>query len=220
MASDDCRKNPLPDDPIKKSASCPLIDIQKTKYIVYPLRMRQAKGDDRERDRRVNRTRAAVTDAFIRLIFEHRYDTIRTAHLIAEADIGRSTFYEHFRSKDDVLLSAVGPVLRPLASAATGRGAKAQVVAILSHMWDRRSVGRVILGSATGAKMQRALAAMILDNMRKGDPGNASAAMQAAAAAAAQMAMLRLWVKGEVSCTADALAGLMIGCAAMTRATL
>jgi AcrR family transcriptional regulator len=51
---------------------------------------------DREPDRRTARTRKAIFDAFIGLIFARRYAAIRTADVIEAAGIGRSTFYEQF----------------------------------------------------------------------------------------------------------------------------
>ena len=46
------------------------------------------------KDRRTQRTRAAVLGAFTELFLSRRR-RIRAADLIAEAGVGRSTFYEH-----------------------------------------------------------------------------------------------------------------------------
>ncbi|OYW34904.1 MAG: hypothetical protein B7Z42_16035, partial [Brevundimonas sp. 12-68-7] len=68
-------------------------------------------------DRRSQRTRKAIFEAFTRLMFARRYSAIRTTDLIEAAGVGRSTFYEHFRNKDDVLVWAIDPVFEPLADA-------------------------------------------------------------------------------------------------------
>ena len=96
-------------------------------------------------DMRVSRTRTLILNAFTRLALDRRYDQIRTADLVAESGVGRSTFYKHFRTKDDVLLAAMEPILLSLAGAAVGRASKAQVRAMLDHMWTQRAPGRVIL---------------------------------------------------------------------------
>ena len=171
---------------------------------MYPWQMKQRTGDDR--DRRVHRTRTAVFSAFMRLVFERRYDLIRTAHLIAEADIGRSTFYEHFRNKDDVLVAVIDPIFIPLADTAAGRGNLLRLQMILDHVWEQRALGRVIFDPARQPKLQRKLAAMIEERLEGTAPGNAPRALIAAAAAAAQLAMLRMWLAGEVACPAAALA--------------
>lgn len=54
-------------------------------------------------DRRQRRTRRAIFDAFERLMARHRYSEITVAQIIDLADIGRSTFYAHFETKDELL---------------------------------------------------------------------------------------------------------------------
>src|SRR4051812_15011818 len=56
-------------------------------------------------DRRVRRTRRNLTDALIGLILERGYEAITVQDILDRADIGRSTFYAHFRDKDALLLS-------------------------------------------------------------------------------------------------------------------
>lgn len=56
-------------------------------------------------DRRPNRTKQAVRKHLVLLIQEKHYDLITVQDLIDRADIGRSTFYTHFRDKEDVLFS-------------------------------------------------------------------------------------------------------------------
>ena len=151
-------------------------------------------------DPRTRRTRQAILGAFATLALSRRYDAIRTGDLIAAAGIGRSTFYEHFRSKDEVLVSAVEPVLHTLAAAALGRASLAQVRATLDHVWEQRAIARALFDGRTGDRLQRRLAALI--TQRAGD----AAALPAMAAAAAQLTMLRLWVRGEAACPAAELA--------------
>ena len=52
-------------------------------------------------DRRTRRTRNKVNDAFVDLIQEKRFDDITVQNLIDRAGVGRSTFYSHFRDKED-----------------------------------------------------------------------------------------------------------------------
>ncbi|MDV3458869.1 TetR/AcrR family transcriptional regulator [Sphingomonas sp. HF-S4] len=166
-------------------------------------------------DPRPRRTRDAILGAFTALVLTRRYDALRTADLIAAADIGRSTFYEHFPSKEAVLLAAVEPILRTLASAALGRASKAQVRAMLEHVWEQRGFARMLLDGRTGANLQRQLAALIAERLDTGT----DATMVATAAAAAQLAMLRLWIGGAVPCTPAELALRMLACAALVSAS-
>lgn len=56
-------------------------------------------------DRRVRRTRQRLGDALESLIIEKGYDKITVQDLIDRADVGRSTFYAHYETKDDLLVS-------------------------------------------------------------------------------------------------------------------
>jgi len=56
-------------------------------------------------DRRVQRTRQLLQDALVSLILEKGYQKITIQEIIDRANVGRSTFYSHYRDKDDLLLS-------------------------------------------------------------------------------------------------------------------
>lgn len=57
-------------------------------------------------DRRQLKTRKAIFKAFRTLLEKKRYDHITVQEIIDEADVGRSTFYSHFETKD-LLLNAM-----------------------------------------------------------------------------------------------------------------
>lgn len=68
--------------------------------------------DPRSKDRRVQKTRKLLLEAVGSLLHEKRYDAIAVREILERANVGRSTFYTHFRDKDELLLCAIRDVLR------------------------------------------------------------------------------------------------------------
>src|SRR5215510_12797474 len=68
--------------------------------------------EHRTKDRRIQRTEALLREALAALIHEKPYEDIVVKEILHRANVGRSTFYTHFRDKDDLLLSSIQDILR------------------------------------------------------------------------------------------------------------
>jgi AcrR family transcriptional regulator len=87
-----------------------------TNVIWQAVRQREAPLSAATTDRRVRRTRELLRRALFSLIQEQGYDRITVQDLLDRADIGRSTFYAHYRDKDDLLQSAFEDIRSALAA--------------------------------------------------------------------------------------------------------
>ncbi|MFC3325054.1 TetR/AcrR family transcriptional regulator [Mesorhizobium cantuariense] len=69
---------------------------------------------ERSIDRRVARTRGMLQHALISLILKKGYEAITIEDICEAANVGRSTFYAHYTSKDDLKKSGLDENLRRL----------------------------------------------------------------------------------------------------------
>ncbi len=65
-------------------------------------------------DRRIERSRRLLRKALMELILEKGYDTITVEEITARADLGRTTFYLHYKDKEELLLKSLEAVAQEL----------------------------------------------------------------------------------------------------------
>jgi AcrR family transcriptional regulator len=109
-------------------------------------------------DRRIVRTRDTLGDALVELIQEKAFDEITVQDVLDRAGVGRSTFYAHYRDKDDLFLSDVEDFLELTASLLTRRGVSLERVApvaeLFAHIVEVREFVAALVASG---KMQDVL---------------------------------------------------------------
>ena len=129
------------------------------------------------KDRRVQKTKALLREALAALIHEKPYDDIVVKEVLDRANVGRSTFYTHFRHKDGLLLSGIQDMLRSARPAGGGRvPAKPHEsivwfsLPIFDHIEKHRRTGRATMGprgrKAIHEHLQHAITELIEDEVR------------------------------------------------------
>jgi AcrR family transcriptional regulator len=63
------------------------------------------------KDRRVQKTQTLLRQALLSLLAEKPYDAIVIKEILDRANVGRSTFYMHFRDKDDLLVTGIDDMI-------------------------------------------------------------------------------------------------------------
>ena len=99
-------------------------------------------------DRRVQRTRRQLQHALLELILERRYDKITVQDILDRANVGRSTFYAHFRDKDDLLTGGLPHVVAHLHEqiAVTDDAPFLSYRDLLVHMGENHPLYEAMLG--------------------------------------------------------------------------
>lgn len=172
------------------------------------------------KDRRVQRTRTALLDAFNHLFLARRRRRISAADLIAEAGVGRSTFYDHYSSADELLLDALRHPFAHLADTAAGQGDAAATLWLTEHFWENRQRARDLFDNQRMRdRVSRLLAEMIVERLADAPlilPDELASVQLAEAA----LAPLRAWTRGEASASPAAMADTLIRTGAALRAAL
>ncbi len=74
----------------------------------------------KKHDRRVGRTRKALKQALYELLEEKGYDQVTVEEITDRANLGRATFYLHYRDKEDLLLEDVIDLVDQMVEETTG----------------------------------------------------------------------------------------------------
>jgi AcrR family transcriptional regulator len=134
-------------------------------------------------DRRVQRTRTALYDALVRLIRRKPYSDISVEDVLVEADIGRSTFYAHFRSMDDLLDRSLDR-LKALLQRAIGEAELMSPAGewdctrvLFDHVGEYRDIHATLADNRGGEVLQAALARVLAEVLREALPRESQAGL-------------------------------------------
>lgn len=127
-------------------------------------------------DRRVQRTQKLLHRALMSLILEKKYESITVQEILDRADVGRSTFYVHFRDKDELLFSGFQYLQSFLESVQYGSGAAVGKpyeriigfsLTMFEHAQEYRRVNRALLGSSAEAVVRRQIHSVLTGIVRR-----------------------------------------------------
>jgi len=105
----------------------------------------------RKPDARVRRTHERLGGALMELIQEKRIDDVTIQEVLERASVGRSTFYLHFRNKNDLLLNQLERFLDTMSTALSARKEESHrvvpVAEMFAHIASQRKAYRALAAS-------------------------------------------------------------------------
>ena len=95
------------------------------------------------KDRRIQKTRKALHEALISLMGQKKYEWIVVQDILDRANVGRSTFYMHYRDKDGLLMAGLDDLWKTLRDAKTesNPARKPEKIIQFSLAWFRHTYG-------------------------------------------------------------------------------
>jgi AcrR family transcriptional regulator len=103
-------------------------------------------------DRRVRRTRDCLGDALVALMQEQPFDSITVQDVLDRAGVGRSTFYVHYKDKNDLFLSDAEEFLEGMSSWLSRDKEASERVApvqeLFAHVAEGRKLYEALIESA------------------------------------------------------------------------
>jgi AcrR family transcriptional regulator len=151
-------------------------------------------------NRRISRSREACLQAFIGLLASTDYEVINVNEVIQRANVGRSTFYDHFTGKEDLLRQCV---VNPFAHLAEMFGADdgdsgEGLLWVVSHFREQRRLVKTLLDGTTRTLLVRTLAGLIEERIARtwpaSPPARLPAKLAAVSLAEAQLGMILHWL--------------------------
>jgi len=161
-------------------------------------------------DRRTERTRQALLAAFRALVLDQPYEALAVGDIVDRANVGRSTFYEHFESKDALLSASVSGPFRTLADLVGATDMPPALVGTMAHFRENQRVTRALLAGPSRPVLTRCLAGLIeiaLAEFGRGGPAPIiPEALAALHLAGGQLTLIEHWLAAQHACPAGDLA--------------
>lgn len=157
-------------------------------------------------DARSQRSRSALMQAFFQLVVTHPYHAISVAQVIERAGLARSTFYEHFAGKDELLAASLCGPMGLLADVIVDVDRIAGVERILDHFWSNRALALGILRGAVGRRANHVLVDLVEQRLRSFEPLRVPPKLAAVQLAGLLLAGVGAWLDGASGVSAGDLA--------------
>jgi AcrR family transcriptional regulator len=165
-----------------------------------------ARLDNARTDRRVVRTRQALTSAFLEELATSGYKRLNVDAVAARANIGRSTFYLHFSGKSQILEVSLAAHFTVLADAVLAYAPPDELDKVIAHFSGNRKLASEVFSGMARAVLMRSLSSLIAERLQVHWPKPRSSSaylpveLAAMQIADAQLVIIEQWLRRFVSC--------------------
>jgi AcrR family transcriptional regulator len=159
---------------------------------------------------RTQPAKAAVLRAFAELVGTEQYDEIAVGEITRRAGVSRSTFYEHFSGKSDLLTRSIAGPFKILADGVLS-ATHSNLVSLLEHFWSNRAFARGILLGSVRPRVATVLVLEIENRLKRHGIGASAMYRLPRRLIACQLAdtmlgLITAWLAGEARCSPSELA--------------
>ena len=165
-------------------------------------------------DRRAQRTRQALLKAFVELVFTRGYEALTAREISHKANVGRSTFYLHYASKDDLLKESLKTPSVALAGCVRGKLTPEQLTRLLDHFREQRALNRIFFADPIRASWVKCVAGFIEPHLARQQPRamrpRVPASLIALVIAEMQVALITHWVTRKASVNSEVIAAALM----------
>ena len=173
-------------------------------------------------DRRVERTKKYLQDALIDLIMEKGYDAVTIQDITERANVGRSTFYSHYQSKEDLFIATHGNQASTLdlgtfsREELLGHTPPDALLQFLKEMRADPNMYHYIMqgkdGSLLAERIHRSITEKLLHSFQHNfadSPCSMPLPALANYLSGAQITLVRWWMENRNDCTPEQIAGMI-----------
>lgn len=161
----------------------------------------------RKVSRQVLRTRRLLQEALVALIQEQSYSGLRVEDITERADVGRATFYIHYKDKDDLLKTVIDGFHEEIVARLISQNNPHDMVGLqdaLNHARQKPEFYRVVLAHGPACDRIRGfMVTRISERLALFSVPKERIAMTAHFIAGAVMGMLRWWLDAEAQISAE-----------------
>jgi AcrR family transcriptional regulator len=159
--------------------------------------------------------------AFVELMLTRGYELLSAREIARKANVGRSTFYLHYASKDELLKESLQFPSRALAACVGGDLKPEQLTSLLDHFREQRALNRVFFEGPIRTLWVKCLAGLIQPQLTSqhssGMRPQLPQSLTALTIAEMQIALITHWLTRRVPVRSDVIAAALL---ASTRAML